>query len=207
MLPGRIKMWVNARYYGLMVILSLLNLPVYAASGINTSVSAESMLVNFAQSVPNLMRMITAIAYVLGMYFIIAGILKLKQFGESRTMMSQEHSIKGPLILIVVGALLLYIPTSVQMGLSTFWTNPNPYGYLQQQDQWTDFLNTVFLVVQLVGVIAFIRGLVILSHLSGHGQPGTFGKGLTHIIGGLFCINIYTFVQTILITLGIQVQS
>lgn len=200
------KMWIKARYSIITLLLFLLCNPSYADTQYNVSMNAQDFLVNFAKSVPNLMRMVTAIAYVLGMYFIIAGVMKLKVLGESRTMMSGEHSIKGPLIFLVVGALLLYVPTSVQVGLSTFWTNPNPYSYLQQKDQWAEFLNNVYLIVQLVGVIAFIRGLVILSHLGGHGQPGTFGKGLTHIIGGLFCINIYTFIQVILITLGIQVQ-
>lgn len=201
------KMWIKAYYSMLGLLLLLLANPSYAQNEQHSvTMNAQQFLINFAKSVPNLMRMITAIAYVLGMYFIIAGIMKLKQFGESRTMMSGEHSVKGPMVLLVVGALLLYVPTSVQVGLSTFWTNPNPYSYLQQKDQWADFINIVYTVVQLIGVIAFIRGLVILSHLSGHGQPGTFGKGLTHIIGGLFCINIYQFIQVIFITLGINVQ-
>jgi intracellular multiplication protein IcmC len=140
----------------------------------------------------------------MGFFFIFYGILKLKEFGEARTQMSSERHLKGPLIYIIVGSLLLYFPTTIQIGLSTFWSQPSPYGYMQETDQWADFMKDVFLVVQLFGTIAFIRGLVILSHLSGHGQPGTFGKGVTHIIGGLFCINIYQFVQVILITLGIQ---
>lgn len=175
--------------------------------GVST-LSAESMLVNIATQVPSFMRLVTAIAYVMGMYFIIAGIMKLKHAGESRTYMSQEHSLKGPLVFIAVGAALLYLPTSVQIGLSTFWTEPNPYGYLKQQDQWAQFINTCYIIIQLIGVVSFIRGLVILSHVSGHGgQPGTFGRGVTHVIAGIFCINIYQFVQVVLNTLGIQYQS
>jgi hypothetical protein len=58
--------------------------------------------------------------------------------------------------------------------------------------------------VQLVGVIAFIRGLVKLSHMGG-GHQGGIGSALTHIIGGIFCINMYDFVQLIMSTLGITV--
>lgn len=170
-----------------------------------TSTSAQDMLVNIAKSIPNLMQLVTAFAYVMGMYLIFAGILRLKHFGESRTMMSQEHSLKGPLILLTIGALLLYLPTAVQVGLSTFWTEPNPYGYLQEKDQWSQFLNVCYLIVQFIGTIAFIRGLLTLSHLGGHGgnQPGTFAKGLTYVIGGILCINIYQFVQVIMVTLGL----
>jgi intracellular multiplication protein IcmC len=181
-------------------------LPVYAQANLPnvSTLSAQDMLTNIASQIPNLMQMITAFAYVIGMYFIVDGIIKLKHFGESRSMMSQEHGLKEPLILIAVGALLLYLPTSVQIGMSTFWTNPNPYGYQQTTDQWASFMNDCFLIVQFVGTLAFIRGLVILSHLGGSGQQGAFGRGLTHIIAGIFCINIYQFVQVILVTLGIQ---
>lgn len=187
-------------------LLLLLALPAFAQATGTGSPSAQDIIVNISKQIPFLMQMVTAIAYVLGMYFIFAGVIRLKHMGESRTMMSQEHSVKGPLIMLSVGALLLYLPTAVQVGMSTFWTTPNPYGYLEQQDQWSEFINDCYIIVQFIGTIAFIRGLVILSHMGGHGgsQPGTFAKGITHIIGGIFCINIYQFVQLIMLTLGLQ---
>lgn len=170
-----------------------------------SSLSAQDMLVNIAKQVPSLMRLVTAIAYVLGMYFIIHGIIKLKHAGEMRTQMSREHSLMGPIIMLSVGAMLLYLPSSVQVGMSTFWTDPNPYAYLKQKDQWSDFINVCFTIVQLIGTIAFIRGLVLISHLgSGSGQHGTMSKGMTHIIGGILCINIYEFIKVITATLGID---
>lgn len=185
----------------LLIILSMFVVPAYA---ILPAVNAETMLINLNEQMPQLMKLATAISYILGMYFIIAGIIKFKHVGESRTMMSQEHSIAGPLIMLAVGAFLLYFPTTVEVGMSTFWSSPNPYGYEKYTNQWNEFLNVCFSIIQLVGVIAFIRGLVILSHLSGsHGQQGTFGRGLTHVIGGIFCINIYQTVQTILATFGL----
>ncbi len=169
-----------------------------------SGLSADTMLKRIAAQIPNLMRMVTAIAYVMGMFFMISGIIKLKHFGEMRTQMSVEHSLKGPLIFLAIGALLLYLPSSVQIGMSTFWTNPNPYGYLKQQNEWKDLIDTCFTIVQFVGVVAFIRGLLILTHIGGHhGQQGTLSRGLTHIIGGIFCINIYQFIQVIMNTLGI----
>lgn len=185
-------------------------LPLYAASSNSTggsaltNLSAETMLINIAQQVPSLMRMVTAIAYVLGMYFIFHGIVKLKHMGEMRTMTSHEHSIVTPIIFLSIGAFLLYLPSGVQVGLSTFWTQPNPYGYLQSEDQWSQFLNDCFLIIQLIGTISFIRGLVILSRLGSHSGQPVFAKGLIHIIGGILCINIYQFVQVIMATLGIQ---
>jgi intracellular multiplication protein IcmC len=179
--------------------------PTYAdVSG--ASITAVDVIANFVKQVPSLMRLITAIAYVAGMYFVFHGIMLLKQYGEMRTQMSGQHHLKGPVIFIVIGTLMLYLPSSVQVGMSTFWTEPNPYGYLQEgQDQWSQLFSNIFMIVQLVGVIAFIRGLILLTHLGGHGgQQGTFGKGITHIIGGILCINIYQFVQVVMVTLGLQ---
>lgn len=178
--------------------------PSYLATNY-PQLSAADVIVKITSQIPNLMRLITAIAYVTGMYFVFHGIMLLKQYGEQRTQMSGQHHLKGPIIFIFVGTMLLYLPSTVQIGLSTFWTQPNPYGYLQQQDQWSQLYKNIFMVIQLFGVIAFIRGLILLSSLGGHGgQPGTFAKGMTHIIGGILCINIYQFVQVVMVTLGIQ---
>lgn len=208
MLPRHQKLYLYILYIlALFAVFSFL--PAFAADNdplpsTPNVPTAQAMIINIAQQVPMVMKMVTAIAYVMGFYFIFYGIMKLKQYGESRTMMSSDHSLMSPIIFLSVGTLLLYLPTSVETGLSTFWTNPSPYSYVSQGDEWGQFFNTVFLIIQLLGTIAFIRGLVILSGLGGHAQQGTLGRGLTHLIGGIFCINIYQFVQLVLSTLGIQ---
>jgi intracellular multiplication protein IcmC len=168
-----------------------------------------TMLINFAKTVPNLMRLVTALAYVMGFLFVIKGIIELKHFGESRSMMSQENGLKKPLTYLFVGAMMIYLPGSVGSGLSTFWTDPNPYGYLSgDEDKWSELTNAIFMIVQLIGTIAFIRGLLILNHTAGQGgQPGTFAKAMAHIIAGILCINLYQFLQAIFTTLGLGTLS
>lgn len=172
-----------------------------------TGLNAADMLTNIASQLPNVMRMVTAIAYVLGIYFVVYGLMKLKEFGEARTMMSSQHHLKGPLIAMAVGTFLLYLPTAVQTSLSTFWAQPNPYGYTENTGLYSGVMSNALLIIQLFGTIAFIRGLVILSHAGDQqGGQGSVGKGLTHIIGGAFCINIYQLVQMVFTTLGISVS-
>lgn len=161
-----------------------------------------TMLENLSTTIPNLMRLVTALSYVMGIFFIYRGILAMKQYGESRTMMSTQHELKGPLIILAVGSALLYLPSSVAAGLSTFWDTTTPYVYLPDiEDPWSNLIKDCFMILELIGTIAFIRGLIILSQLAGHGQAGTFGKGLSHIVGGILCINMYGFVQAVLNTL------
>jgi hypothetical protein len=168
------------------------------------NVNAATMITNFAASIPNLMRLTTAIAYVLGMYLILQGIMGLKKYGDQRTQMSAENSLKGPIILLAVGAGMLYLPTSVQQGFTTFWTEPSPYAY-QTADTgpFQEFINACFLIIQLIGTIYFIKGLSMMTHLDRGGQQGGFSRALTHIIGGIFCIDLYDFLNMIFVTLGL----
>lgn len=192
----------------IMAVMAVLFMSSAHAQTVDVSnLSPETILTNISENaLPNLMRLVTAISYVLGMVFIFRGVVKLKHVGEMRTQMSHEHNIATPIALIAVGALLLYLPSSVQIGMSSFWSDPSPYSYTENQDQWSQFINVCFMVVQFVGTVAFIRGLIILSHMSGGHQQGGLSKGLTHIIGGIFCINIYQFVQVVMATIGLGIQ-
>jgi len=165
-----------------------------------------TMLMNFTQSVPQLMQLVTASAYVMGMYFIYRGLTKLKDYGEQRTQMSSQHDMKGPIIFLCVGTALLYLPTAVATGLSTFWGESNVYAYVpDSNDQWSELYQDSFIIIELIGTISFIRGLVILSHLGGQGgQPGTLSRGVTHIIAGVFCINLVAFINVINATIGLN---
>lgn len=168
------------------------------------NIDAQTMLVNLSKTFPELMRLVTAIGYVLGMLFIVKGVMGLKEYGESRASRADHHSLKGAAAQIICGTLLLYLPSSVQMGLSTFWTDPNPFAYdTGTRDSWFDLTNSIFLIVQLIGTVAFIRGLVIMSHMGQSHHQGGFGKAMAHIVGGILCINLYQFIEVVLNTLSL----
>lgn len=180
-------------------VMNLVARPAFAA------LSVADMIVNIAATVPQLMLFTTALAYVLGFYFVAHGLLLLKKYAEQRTMMSGDAKMSAPLLYLFVGAALIYLPSAVQSGITTFWLHPNPYGYdTGNKDQWAVFLGACFNIIQLVGVIAFIRGLVILAHMGGQGgHQATFGRAAAHIVGGIFCIDIYDFVQAVFVTFGL----
>ncbi len=164
-----------------------------------------TLLENLAAAKGELMRLVTAIAYVLGMLFIYKGIGKLKEFGESRTMMSHQHHLREPLTYLFVGAALLYLPTTVWTGLYTLWSEPNPYAYTPETaDPWSELIKAAFMILELIGTIAFIRGLVLLSRTGAQShQPGGFGKAMAHMVAGILCINMYQFVQAVINTLAL----
>jgi len=200
-------MQADKKFHLRLNVLVMLVLSSFASTAHAALPNAADMLANFAQQIPALMNLVTAIGFILGTVCIITGISKLKTVGESRTMMSQEKSLLQPIAYIFVGTALIYLPSSVWVGLDTFWQNPTPYAYITQTtDQWSEAIKNCFMIIQLVGTIAFIRGLVLLTHVGGQqSQQGTFARGITHIIGGILCINIYQFVQVIAATFGISV--
>jgi intracellular multiplication protein IcmC len=191
--------WIRNIAIGMACV--VLTSSVYAAPQVNIA----TMIENLAETIPQLMQLVTAFAYVLGFYMVIHGILLLKKHGESRTMMSQEHGLMGPLVFLFVGAGLIYLPTSINVGFATFWTHPTPYGYeTGSEDPWAELLNACIMIIQLVGTIAFIRGLILLTHMGERGgQQGTFGKAMAHIIGGILTIDINDFMQAIWNTLAL----
>lgn len=176
-------------------------------SNVNPSnLNAATFITNFGKTIPNLMQLVTAIAYVMGMFFVVNGLFHLKKYGEQRSQASSEAHLKGPILYLLVGAALLYLPTTVRVGFATFWTNPLPYQYdTDQSGAWADLLKAGFMIIQLIGIISFIRGLVMLTHLGGAGgqQQGTLGKALAHIIAGILCIDMYDFLQTVFNTLAL----
>lgn len=190
--------------YSLMVSLIFYTHCGYALSVVP---DLNQMIQNLSNTIPNLMALVTAISYVMGIFFMIKAIFWLKNYGEQRSSHSSESekTLMGALAVLFVGAGLFYLPTMVQVGLTTFWTHPNPYGYADESsDAWMEVLRAVFLIIQLIGTIAFIRGLVILSHVGGssHGR-GELGKALAHMIGGILCINLYGFLQAVFNTLAL----
>ena len=98
------------------------------------------------------------------------------------------------------------MPSSIQTGRATLWGTDSPLAYVPEKgNAFSQLRGNAFVILQFIGLVAFIRGLVILTQLGGHGgQPGTFARAMTHIIGGILCINMYDTVNMILVTLGME---
>jgi intracellular multiplication protein IcmC len=171
---------------------------------------AATMLDNIEKQLPYLYSVVTGFAYVAGMMFIVKGLYSLREYGEGRMMGSAQRGIKEPLVLLLVGAFLLYIPTAKDVILTSVFGTASitPYNsYDTNTKTGFDELGQVLVnLVQFVGLVAFVRGLLILQRVgSNHGgQQATFGKAVTHLLGGALAMNIMGFVNIIATTLGID---
>ncbi len=169
----------------------------------------QQMMLNLSQSLPPIWKLVTAISYLLGIGFIMRAVYALKIYGDMRTQASQNPSIKTPLIFFVVGAALIFLPSTKSVVLTTIFAygTPQPLSYTSSNPLIsTQIVAVVMQIVQLVGLISFIRGWMILAQATsgGGGQQHTFGKAMTHIIGGILAINVEGTKELLQATFGLS---
>lgn len=165
------------------------------------------MLVTMQQSLQPVWAALIALSYVLGIFFIAIAILKLKQYGQMTVMMATHAALGPSLAYLFVGIGLLFLPTILNIMTVTLW------GYGVEQIpayeaggtfDVSDIMVPVIQLIQVIGLIAFIRGWVMLVKMGGQGAPpGTVSKGLIHILGGILAINIVGTIDVLRATFGL----
>lgn len=120
-------------------------------------------------------------------------------------MMSANTDLRGPMMMMIVGTAALFFPTILNMSLITVFGNDNILMYGPTDNATFDLARTtIILVVQTIGAIAFLRGLLFFYKSgTGQSQPGTLTKGFTHTLGGILCLNIVAAKNVLYTTLGI----
>ena len=162
-----------------------------------------SILENLAPSLVQVEKLITGLAYIIGVTFLIKGVMSLKLIGEQKSHMQPHHSFREPIFYLLSGSMLLYFPTGLGIVLSTVFGSSDILDY-SQMNLSNPILESVFgnsglfgsnlvLFIQVIGLIAFVRGWIIIAKVGqagGGGHQATMGKGIMHIIGGVLAINI-----------------
>ncbi len=155
---------------------------------------------------PRVMKLVTALSYVTGFFMLLSSVFKFKQYGDHRG--SASADIKTPLLLLVGGALLLFFPSIVHMGVQTLWNYNNPLNYTNgaASGEQTASMKAIINIVKVLGVVTAVRGIHLLSKAGSQGQPSLVSKGLTHVIGGILAINIYGTWMTLTHSLGLSIS-
>lgn len=176
------------------VFLLLLLLPQAAFAGPDMF----TILTNISNNlVPDLVRLAVAVAYVGGVWIFVGGLFELKKMGDYRSMMYQPTDFKGPVVSMLFGACLVWLPTAFEISTNTlFQVAPSEdFRELDPEGTITYFLGVIFNVMKAVGVIAFIRGWFLLAKM-GDAQAssqGFLGRGLIHLLFGVISFHLATF--------------
>lgn len=180
-----------------------------ASNPVSCWISSQiDILTNIASSMQSVERLIAAAAYLIGIAFAVKAIYSLKVYGEARTMMASNTSIKEPLAYLLVAGMLIYLPTGFQvlMNSSFGYSNILAYAPINSNNSTIDILfgqdsavgESLAIIIQTIGLIAFIRGWVLIARSASQGQPpGGTGKGMVHVFGGILAMNIVGTLQMI----------
>lgn len=166
------------------------------------------IITNIAKNVAPIEKLITGGAYLMGIGFAMKALHSLKQHGESKSAMSQNSTMKEPLLYLLVAAVFIYFPTALSTLMNTTFGYSNILAYTAL-DTSNQSLNTLFgsgsevgeslaEIIQTIGLIAFIRGWTLIAKSASQGQPpGGTSKGLIHVFGGILAMNIVGTLQVL----------
>lgn len=179
-----------------------------AANNAATGNTINEMMTALQKNLPSVVRLIIAIGYVMGLWLIYSALYTLKIYGDSRTMMSSNVSFATPLFKLLLGVLLLLMPKTVMVSVYSLWgvgTSILEYPELSAGMQpWQPAINGAVALIRVMGYISFLRGFMVLAKSTQQGaQPGTRGKGLLHIAGGLLAINLLGTISVIQRSFGL----
>lgn len=202
-----------------LLAISFTALPSAAFANIS-ELNIQDILQNLQTILNPALRMLLAFSFIIGIWFIVKGLLKLKAFALPLTQTTQPGELSGPIMYMFIGTILIYIPTSTDVLTNTLFGSvpslfggggsPNIYnlgsasaqimGYasVSLESQWATLIDTVVYYMQFIGFLAFLRGWVIMSHATQHhGQQDSFVKGIVHIVGGILAINFLPLVNAV----------
>ena len=174
----------------------------------------EAAYSNLVSSFYGLENLIFALSYVMGVALVIRGLMMYRIFANQTYGSAQRGEIAGPIVFLIVGIVMLYFPHSIDVSMQTVFGTTEfgrldeltAYQNIHNRENWYQVENISVKYLKLIGLIAFIRGWVILSKMGHPGaQPGSIAKGIVHVIGGVLLINLIGTIKILGNTFGILV--
>lgn len=171
-----------------------------------SSTDITKMLANLETSLPDIRRFITAVAFLMGFVMFCSGIARLKIFGMQRTMMPVQAHLAATFGKLIVGVMLISLPTWLKISTYTFfgttYFNTVTTGLFPADFAAAE--HAMFELLAVIGLVSFVRGLFLLKNAVQQNAPqGTMGKGVIFLVGGLFLVNIGGVFDIIKNTLGL----
>src|ERR1700744_279733 len=126
------------------------------------STDLGTIIGNLSRSLYPVQHLLTGFAYLLGIIFIISGLMHLKKMGETKR--SQEKPIVA-LSLLFGGGALLFLPSTFRALTNTVFGVGNVLQYADYNPY--DLRSAMRVLIQTAGILWFIRGCVLLATNSG----------------------------------------
>lgn len=182
---------------------------VVAGGGEGGEVTLDQMMMNLVENIRDPMTfMLSCISIVMGVFIFVRALVRATQYGVDPKNNSGPKIIAG----LVFGALFFVVGDTLGMLEETLFGSAEIGG--SSVISWATFDNlddgsgrfkeaviAALTFFQLIGMIAFIRGLLLLKTHVETGQ-GSMAQGITHMLGGVCAVNIYLFLKVMDSTFG-----
>lgn len=148
-------------------------------------------------------------SFLLGVLFIIQGLLKMARFSERKS--ESAGKILG---CFVLGTVLISLPATMDVMTQTLFGHTSTVyrypslayttGERTVDESFSRGVQWFFRAAFVMGWVAFFRGWVVLKAALQGRSHATFSGGITHIVGGVFCVNLSSVVDALQQTLGFK---
>lgn len=145
------------------------------------SIDIVQMIGNLSKSFIPVQSLVSALGYLLGILMVMSGLARLKKIHKH----SQERVIV-PICFIIGGAVLIYLPTSLEVVSNTFFGTSSALQYTEYNPY--DIYSAMRVVIQTAGLIWFVRGTVLLVRASSPDEKHGV-KGFVFICAGILAMN------------------
>ncbi len=185
-----------------------------------STLSLDLMLAKFVGNIAGPIEKISYLGcFTFGIYLLVKGLFKCIKYSDEGSKGQQKFS--GIWGTLAVGALLIALPSTVTTMGETLYGSADGYSSAATIGQTLSYTNvdsnvqarmnmvysTILVLLQMIGLISFIRGLSILRSVTDGNTQVTSMAGITHVIAGSIAWNFGAFVQTISKTIGFDILS
>lgn len=147
--------------------------------------SVDQVIQNF-EYVSTIMSIV---GVVMGLMLFLSGVHKFKMIGEGRNMMSGQHNVFQPFLVMAAGSILMGLPFWIPIINSIFFGTPELMAYTPTSSD-SDAFKVIVIFLRVIGLGALMNGVLKLSRVgSQQSQPGMMGRAFIFIIGGIMCLN------------------
>lgn len=151
-----------------------------------------NMFANGLASFEALIRLVKLTAAVIGLFLVVNSIYKFSQMGTD-----PKITAKVPITMFFCGIGIFAVVATSGVLTNTLAVGENGPGKLlinagniKGSAVTAQGLLAIVTFIRLLGYIAFIRGWIIINDYAQGKQQASLAKGLTHLGGGVFAINI-----------------
>lgn len=140
------------------------------------------ILGNLANSFLELQKLFSGAGYVLGIIFVITGLVKFEKVNRNG-----RERMAVPVFYIVGGAALIFLPSTMDTLSETVFGSGSVLQYAPKYNIY-DINTSIRMLITTIGVICFVRGSVLLVDAAEPGEQHGI-KGLLLIISAVFSMN------------------